>query len=590
MVKQFNVVPDRAATVVVHPTPGVGDTTSIADALAMLSAIGAGGGAVFLREGTYSLASTVTLPDFDVAIIGCGGDTLIDLGSNVIAAFTIPDGLTSKHDYRLSNFNVVGNSVSGQKVLAVSDSNARGASYLSGINSTGIQFIIDVTDGDLNWPPDTNAVYVHVEDSWFTPVSDGTGVLCRHSGSPNSQMVFATFTNVNFMVDLSSTVGGNLNDNFAGEMHYSFYDCQLSLTPAQDVWISIHAERTRFWNYSGSVSQIFIIDVFGHYQIKPASAFINCDMNGMNLIVETAVIFDGGVYTNTLLNLANPVVDTTLAPAMVVKGVSFVTSPKVPSGFGPLSDPFSNNITVDAGDEGPVVIDGCTFNGDSTIIESYIRVGYKTTIANCTFFPLFGGTAGISIAGIQVGVSAFSKGWQCIVHHNRFDVIAPSTGWGVPPILEAGAGTNWNYYSDNIIISTRTNIAETPITTLYPVLIGKDSVYNGVRPVELTGVATVSSFPTFTSQFTHTNPKGILGAGTLKNTGGASMRVKETVTDAFGTSDSRTTTVSAGDTMLLNPQSNIGTSFPPYVSYAVAVCDDGVGTTFSIRHATEGAN
>ncbi len=57
--KQANAVPDRAATLVVHPTPGIGDATTIEDAVAMIAVLG--GGEIFLREGAYAPAATITL-------------------------------------------------------------------------------------------------------------------------------------------------------------------------------------------------------------------------------------------------------------------------------------------------------------------------------------------------------------------------------------------------------------------------------------------------------------------------------------------------------------------------------------------------
>ncbi|MCJ7633459.1 hypothetical protein MUP77_13870, partial [Candidatus Bathyarchaeota archaeon] len=77
----------------------------------------------------------------------------------------------------------------------------------------------------------------------------------------------------------------------------------------------------------------------------------------------------------------------------------------------------------------------------------------------------------------------------------------------------------------------------------------------------------------------------------ISNTGGASMDVRETVTDAFGTTTSTTTAVLAGNSLMLDEQVNINTAFPPYLSYAVAVqsTTPGVPTTFNLHHASHGA-
>lgn len=118
------------------------------------------------------------------------------------------------------------------------------------------------------------------------------------------------------------------------------------------------------------------------------------------------------------------------------------------------------------------------------------------------------------------------------------------------------------------------------------IIIGEDSTVEGVRRKALTAVATTGGFVT---QFEHFNRKGVVGIGTIKNTGANSLEVRETVTDAFGVTDSSTTTVFAGGDYMLDPQTNFGTARPPHISYKVEVRHPGAATTFSLRHATEGA-
>lgn len=120
------------------------------------------------------------------------------------------------------------------------------------------------------------------------------------------------------------------------------------------------------------------------------------------------------------------------------------------------------------------------------------------------------------------------------------------------------------------------------------VILGPDSVVEESRRKDVVAGATTDAFVT---QFTHLNAKGLLGIGTIVNTGAASMDVRESVTDAFGTTTSTTTVVLAGNSLMLDEQVNINTAFPPYVSYGVAVKSTGVGvpTTFNLHHASHGA-
>jgi hypothetical protein len=76
------------------------------------------GGTIVVREGTYLISTTITLPgDRNVRVIGAGsswfaGATKIDLGANAIAAFTIPNGTIGRHE--ISNLSIVGAGLAGQ--------------------------------------------------------------------------------------------------------------------------------------------------------------------------------------------------------------------------------------------------------------------------------------------------------------------------------------------------------------------------------------------------------------------------------------------------------------------------------------------
>lgn len=95
-----------AATFVVNPTGADADFTTIAAALAAAAALPAGVGAdIYLREGTYSISVTLTLSDREITIRGAGrGATILDLGSNAIAIFTLP----FDQPYSFKDFSMLG--------------------------------------------------------------------------------------------------------------------------------------------------------------------------------------------------------------------------------------------------------------------------------------------------------------------------------------------------------------------------------------------------------------------------------------------------------------------------------------------------
>lgn len=97
---------------------------------------------------------------------------------------------------------------------------------------------------------------------------------------------------------------------------------------------------------------------------------------------------------------------------------------------------------------------------------------------------------------------------------------------------------------------------------------------------------TGSTGDAYTSVFLTGSPGGMMGIGTIKNTGSDSMNVRETVVDKFGSTAVVVKVLAAGDEYLLDPQTNfddtVNLALPPFVSYEVEVQSlvAGVPTTF----------
>lgn len=114
--------------------------------------------------------------------------------------------------------------------------------------------------------------------------------------------------------------------------------------------------------------------------------------------------------------------------------------------------------------------------------------------------------------------------------------------------------------------------------TGYTIIGPKTKVNNAVLADKATSTtnALVEIVPTIT------NPKGLMGIGSIKNTDGAnSLDLKETFTDAFGVTSSVTNTIAPGDYMIMHLQQSLGTGRAPYVSYKAEVIDTVAGS-----HAT----
>jgi hypothetical protein len=106
--------------------------------------------------------------------------------------------------------------------------------------------------------------------------------------------------------------------------------------------------------------------------------------------------------------------------------------------------------------------------------------------------------------------------------------------------------------------------------------------YRGTALSSGSGTSTDSDVTVFTQSITN----GVIGVGTVKNTGGANgLTVREEVTDAFGTSANQENNVAFGASYKLDPSANVDTARPPYVSYVVKVRSQSPGnaTTYSAK-------
>jgi hypothetical protein len=553
-----------AATFVVSQSPAVGDYTTVDNAIAALPAAG---GCILVREGTYSISSTITMPDKSVVIIGSGDGTIFNLGNLAnVFVFTIPDGLTAHRNYTFENFKVTSNSRNNTAVVSIQDSNAFGIVTMKNIRSERTRYFIDIEDGDGAF---LTPVFVSVYDSWFVPsdtyfttggspiVSGTPAVLCNSNGISNLMNV--SFYNTKFMVDEFDVTGGTINGDSFGNLDVSFYDCDLSLA-GEDGLSTIHAERCRIWNFSGAPQITFINGNFASSDYLPTTAFINCNVLGMWFIDAGGMNVTGGWWTNDRIET-----DVVNGRSSAV-GVTFRAE-----GTSAATFPVSGGVTAFIGQtSGDFNVFGCTFSFTGMTLTNYIRGGSDLVINGCAFR----GMTGASDAGIRLnGVNNF-------ITDNDFD----TDNWGCPPVREASPADR-NVYNDNLGINGNPN----------PLIggAGSDSVFNGIRNT-FNGVSqfrangtTIDAFVTITIQVA---TSGVQGIATIKNTGANGMNVRETGVDQFGTTSTATTAVAAGGDLRLDPTNNVGTARPPYNNYMIEVQSQVAGnaTTYVLRLAMNG--
>jgi len=240
-------------------------------------------------------------------------------------------------------------------------------------------------------------------------------------------------------------------------------------------------------------------------------------------------------------------------------GTSFVggggSSALTPTAFSVFNGIYLNDVAVSPGFD--VVITGCLSGIIYTLVDRIVDIAdgvFSVSIVGCNWASWAIET--IRNAGTNVTVSA------CVGHFQKVTV------------TETGNADDNKYW----------DIADVGST-----IIGPTSRIDGVLRTDVSGGATTDAFVMVVD---HRNRKGIVGIGTVKNTGGVnSMSVRETVTDSFGVTSSATTVVAPGTDFLLNPQINKGTARPSYVVYQVEVASTVAGspTTYDLRHSTEGA-
>jgi hypothetical protein len=558
-----------AATRVVSLIAGDGTDLTIAAAVAALPAEG---GRIYVKQGTYPAVATQNMPDKSVDVVGSGDGTIISLGTHSVPAFTIPDGLTAPRTYTFGRFKVTASDILGSGVLSVQDTHAFGRSVVQNVRSEGIHTMIEIAAGDVGF---VTPVLVDVYDSWFVPsdfyflhgapVCSNCAVLCTTDG--NSLLNKVTMKNVNFMVDEFSTVGGSINGDSFGSLDISFYDCMLALA-GEDGLNSIRAYNSRIWNFNqpddGSDGDIiFLGGLAVSADDLPESVFIGCELLGLLIDDSGGMAAVGGFWTNTSVSTA------LVNGQSTITGVSFRGDATSAAVF-PLSSGLARFIFGVTED---LTVSGCMFSSSGNVnvatagpIDIYVDAQSSCHLSNCEFRALTASsTAGVRFTGSNNSIGGGSN----------FDNV-----WACPPVLESG-GANFNRYDD--VLGLNGGTGGTGST-----FIGLDNTYNGSCMRRVTGGNTtdlfVSALPAGAQPML--NPGGLVGVGTIKNTGANDMNVKEIVTDAFGVTDSQTIVVGAGGSLLLDTLlGNVTTARPPYVSYDIQVQSKtaGMPTTYSLR-------
>jgi len=515
-----------AATRVVSLIAGEGTDLTIAAAIANLPAEG---GYIYIKQGTYPIAATLTLPDKPVVIKGSGDGTIISLGANVIAAFTIPDGLADRREYVFEDFLVTGTSVAGQIFVSIQESNAFATTHIVRVNTSGIQIPIDITDGVAAEP-----VTVTVDDSHFIPLADGSSILVN-TPINTGITVNAWMQRVRYYDEYTDTIVGALTSGnvFTTGVNFMGEDCVFSLGTSSIVGAWDFTD-SHFINFGPGANPVITIfgDSFGVIQ----SAMLGCTGQFVNF-----TIFSNG---------------------MRCFGCAFRASSFTDGSISTFTDCyFFTDLTADGW-----VIFG---TGNTTVVGCFFDNQGLNFVLDGNFEAVIGNRFQSAGAGGLTAIIRTTTG-SARISDNRFITT------GAPPILEAGL-TSTNRIDNN-----------TFSTSLPSLLAASDAVVNGFKRKNITGQATVNAL---TSVFTHQNDKGLAGSGSIKNTGANSLTVRRNVTDGYGVTATQDDVVLSGAVLTWPMDTAIGTALPAYVSFEILVqsTTPGSPTTFDLRHSSTGA-
>lgn len=466
----------------------------------------------------------------------------------------VVDGFGASSGSIVLNMSVVGGA-QANSIVSVRDTGSVGNVKMVHVNTEFVQNIIDITTGDSF---EANQIQVVLQDCRFKPSEDNIGAILRLPSAffPVSvHMDRVRYLNNFEAYDLAppDTHGGSIvlhgTTGVYTNVDLHATNCIFHITD-DSTFGAVHMENCYIKNILTPTVMLFMFVLGATTPAETSLINVGCDNNIYWSLSDASTVI-GGTYRDTILALF-----PTDEFGGSITGAQFFSGP--------------NNGTVIATSGAAINIDGCFFAEDTAVVSAhYIDLfqssGGASNISNCSFATLSAGSD-CAIRVIQSGTT------------NR--AVSISNCWfdqpNVPPIIEQ-LTTSVVHYNDNMFEAD----------CLAPTIIGTGSVFNGARNLRTIGGALTSSF---VDKLTHLNQKGIVGIGTLLNAGANSLEVRETVIDILaGTTSTRTTTVTTGNSVLLSPQTNIGTAVPPYKSYVVAVRFPGASTTFSLCFTTMGA-
>jgi len=530
MTIQYNSVPDRAATIVVHPTPGIGDCTTIAEGLRLLPA---GGGMLLVREGTYSIAATITLPaNKPVTIRGCGNSTIVSLGANAIPAFTIPTGYTTNTPIVFDNFLITGTEVATQTVLQYADANGLAEIYMENIDTIGVELTIDSTsNASASSTPGQDDPRFHLLRCRIRPCATNNSVILHNTGFGLPR---AWLTEVEFIGDSLFAIpalrtaplfGRLADDSWFGDCYLD--SCEMSIGTDESDFATFECFNSTLWN-NDNVNLTVTYFLFGSFEGLNPGTVRDSACRGIYFEAEEA---GSNFFSNWLQDC--PI---QLFGAGCVIGDNQIVEVRSP---WPVAFPFGIKVQNEQ-----CIIRNNRFRFTQTTPNPTIDIQVSTRILGNDFsecHPPSNGTVQLNSG-------------ENIITDNYF-TFAPTTG---PNLNETGGGGASYYDNNNRLFTNKTGGG--PIVD--PILPhGNGSTINGMTGEA--GTFSVGGTATNNLIVWYRNPYGLaMVKGYIQNTGANNITVQETFRlDTLGTF-TKSTVLTPGNKLTLDPYDFTGTAIP----------------------------
>ncbi len=373
-----SVATPKAATLVVSPTPGVGDFTTIQAALDNLPSEG---GYILAREGTYPENLTFPL-DKPVVLRGCGDATVIaPVGAGEVFAF--PNGLVALTFVVIEDLKVSGDSSVAQTAFAYKDVNSLWRLITNRVHITGVRKIDDIQARNTAF---VNNVFQtdHFSPRFVPTTSAGNNVLCAtpdvagtyngptdifyHDATLCDELGFGDGWHYDF--DGDTIFEGSCYINFESNSVVDGHEVQGSLVSFAAAVMTLEVLGGSWFSFDSIQNQTII----GPFTLKLSGGF---DGNVAHLLIN-------GAGAGVVLNRRGQKVDISQGasvPASAGVILDILAGADGCRVSGSFLDAAVASIQVAALN---TVIDGCAFeqvNG-KTVLE--VGAADKTMVSGCT--------------------------------------------------------------------------------------------------------------------------------------------------------------------------------------------------------------